>query len=103
MNASPVIYFLRRLSNEVQSSFTPEFPEIFRAADKAYFSWETGFIKPNKEAYLFILREWKLKPEEVVYFDDSAENVAVAESLGIRAEQWKGIAKAKESIGALLR
>ena len=60
-------------------SFMKEIPE------KVYYSWQTGFVKPDKRAYEFILKENNLNPNETMYFDDSEKNVKIANSIGIQS------------------
>ncbi|MBI2667026.1 HAD-IA family hydrolase [Candidatus Woesearchaeota archaeon] len=97
------VFLLSNNFKERTDYYLLKFPELFAMTDKAYFSHETGFTKPDKQAYLHILSEWNLNPQEVAYFDDSKENVQAAEELGIHAEKWEGIAPAKKSIEKLLR
>lgn len=78
--------------------YRTHFPEIFENVDKVYFSWETGFVKPDPKAYQNILDEHSLKPEEVIYFDDSEENIEVAKSLGLHAYRYQGLQAAKDSL-----
>lgn len=66
--------------------------------DKVYYSWQTGFMKPSAEAYLNVLNENNLKPEEVIYFDDSEENIKIANSLGIKSFLFKSAEDVKEKI-----
>jgi len=65
-----------------------DFLNIF---DKIYYSWQTGFIKPNPEAFINLLSENKLKPQECIYFDNSEENIEVADSLGIKSFIYEGV------------
>lgn len=53
--------------------------------DKAYYSWQTGFVKPDSQAFKNLLSENNLKPEECIYFDNAKENVETANSLGIKS------------------
>ena len=76
------------------------FPFLREVADKIYYSWQTGFIKPNPEAYKIILRENNLKPEECIYFDDVKENIDIATSLGIKSFLFEGVAKTREVINS---
>jgi putative hydrolase of the HAD superfamily len=61
--------------------------------DKVYSSAEIGYRKPTPEFFEFVLDEVKsqhgIKPEEVMFFDDSAENIAAAKGLGINAYQYE--------------
>lgn len=52
--------------------------------DKLYCSYEMGCCKPNEEFFGKILESEGLKPEEVVFVDDSKKNIAAAEALGIK-------------------
>jgi len=62
------------------------FLEIF---NKIYYSWQTGFVKPDPMAFKNLLLENSLKPEECIYFDNSEENIKAANSLGIEAFLFK--------------
>ena len=59
--------------------------------DKVYYSWQTGFVKPDLEAYKNLLRENNLQPEQCLYFDDSVKNIEAANSLGIKSYLFKDI------------
>ena len=75
------------LSNNFKerSEYYGHYPWMHEAADKIYFSWQTGFIKPDVRAWQFILSENNLKPEDCVYFDDRQVNLDSAGSLGIQS------------------
>lgn len=61
------------------------YPWIHESVDKVYFSWQTGFVKPDKEAWKLVLSENNLKPEECIYFDDQQKNIDVSQSIGIQS------------------
>ena len=50
--------------------------------DKVYLSNELHLAKPDAEIYQAILADCGAKPEECLYLDDNAANVAAAKSLG---------------------
>ncbi len=58
---------------------------IHEIVDKAYFSWQTGYVKPDTKAWSFLLEENNLRAEDCIYFDDQDKNVKVAENLGIKS------------------
>jgi glucose-1-phosphatase len=70
----------------------PFLPELF---EKTYYSWQTGFVKPDPRTYELILKENELRPEECVYFDDSKENVEVGRALGIESFVFTNVEEAK--------
>ena len=80
------------LSNNFQERadyYRDNFPFLEEIADKIYYSWQTGFVKPDVRAYQNILDENNLKPEECIYFDDSEENIKVSTQLGIKSFIFK--------------
>ena len=94
------------LSNNFQERivyYRQHYPELFAAVNKAYFSWETGYVKPEEGAWKNILKENKLLPQQCVYFDNDEENVAAARELGLYAEHWKRLKQAKGVLEKLLR
>jgi HAD superfamily hydrolase (TIGR01509 family) len=96
------VFILSNNFKERTEFYRKNFPGIFTCIDKAYFSWETGFVKPSLEALNLVLCENNLQPQVCVYFDDSDANVELAKSLGIRAEKWIGVVSAKKVIDTLL-
>ena len=55
--------------------------------DKAFASSNLGFKKPNKNFFAKIIENLEnVKKEEILFWDDKAENVEVAKLLGIHAE-----------------
>ena len=61
-------------------SLSPLFDEIVISA-------EIKMIKPTPEIFNFILGQMKIKPSEALFVDDNPQNVAAAESLGIKSLQ----------------
>ena len=61
-------------------AFFEEFKSTF---DAFYLSQEINLRKPDPEIYQYVLEQHDLKPEETLFIDDTAENTAAAEKLGI--------------------
>ncbi|NOQ70651.1 MAG: HAD-IA family hydrolase [Crocinitomix sp.] len=53
--------------------------------DKTYYSHLINKRKPNSAAFEFILDDLNLRPEEVIFIDDSIQHVEGAKSVGINA------------------
>ncbi len=93
------------LSNNLRERtgyYYQKFPQLFKLFDKTYFSWQTGFIKPDKRGFNLLLSENNLKPEECIYFDDSQNNVEFAKSLGFESYLYDGVAGVAATINKLL-
>ncbi len=78
--------------------YKKNFPFLDEIFDRVYYSWQTGFRKPEKEAYLNILKENNLDPEDCFYFDDSQKNIEVAKSLGITGAIFESPKNTKEKL-----
>jgi len=94
-----LLLFVLSNANETQAAenepVTSTFKDLFT---KFYYSFETGFHKPEPGAFTVILKENALSPEECVYFDDSMENVDAANSLGIESYFYTGHELVREKL-----
>lgn len=50
--------------------------------DFCYYSQEVGCRKPDKEIYELVQRQQNLTPNEILFFDDKAENLTAPQKLG---------------------
>ncbi len=72
------------------------FDLIDNLCDGSYYSWKTGFVKPHKDAFNFVLSVNQLLPEQCLFFDDSMTNVIAAEDLGIKSFLFQSVNKTRE-------
>ena len=79
--------FLERFGDRVQ---------LFQKADVAIFSCQIHLVKPEPEIYKVLFDRTGCVPEEIVFFDDIAQNVAAAAKIGIHAFVWSGLDDAKK-------
>ncbi len=96
------IFILSNNFKERTLYYREHFPELFEMAEKCYFSWETGFVKPDPMAYRNLLEENNLKGEECVYIDDSEENLEVAKEFEIRGIKYESREQVMEEINMIL-
>jgi putative hydrolase of the HAD superfamily len=81
-------YKLIILSNNFRERadyYDKTFPFIRELFDGVYYSWQTGFVKPDVRAFENILENHNLKPIDCLYFDDSGKNIQLANSIGIES------------------
>lgn len=78
------------LSNNFKerAEYYGHYPWVHDAVDKVYFSWQTGYIKPDTRAWSSILEENRLIAGDCIYFDDQEKNLKAAESVGIEAHMF---------------
>lgn len=89
------------LSNNLQERtqyYRQNFPELLNIFDYIYFSWETGFTKPDPKAFQNILDQHHLLPQKCIYFDDSQINVQSVINLGIHARVFEDLKSTQKFI-----
>ncbi|WP_298514807.1 HAD family phosphatase [uncultured Kordia sp.] len=81
--------FILSNTNDLHISWIQEdwgmelYTEFKNCFEQFYLSHEIHFRKPDVDIYEFVLNENKLKPEETIFIDDTAENTESAATLGI--------------------
>jgi len=62
---------------------------------------EVGFSKNSKEAYEFIAKEISFKPEEILFIDDTTENIQAAGEAGLKTIKFEKTEQVESDIKAL--
>lgn len=70
--------------------------------DKIILSKEVGVQKPDPKIFQLTLDLLYTKPEETIFIDDSAQNVATANSLGIKSIRFVSAPQLKNDLERLL-
>ena len=76
--------------------------DFFHTVDGGVFSYQERSCKPEEKIYRVLLERYSLAPEETVFLDDSPDNIAGAERLGIRGVLFTDLASAQRQTEALL-
>lgn len=94
-------YQLFILSNNLRERshyYEKHFPFLDKIFKKQYYSWKSGFIKPDPRAYQFLLTDNNLTPDEVIYFDDTPANIEAAQKLGIESHVFEGAEQVRKKL-----
>ena len=86
------IFLLSNISNYFAEN-SGKIP-ILSKIDKCIFSAPLGIVKPNPAIFEHLCSECEIVPEESIFVDDNAANVAAAEKLGISTYRFDGDVKA---------
>jgi len=78
-------YKLFLLSNFHREAFDMVFKkfDFFGIFNGIFISSHYGLLKPEREIYVKMLREFSLNPHECIFIDDSPANISAAKELGI--------------------
>lgn len=61
------------------------YPQVPQAVDRLYLSQEIGHRKPEAAIYHHVLNQEGVTPQQAIFFDDNAANIAGASALGIES------------------
>ncbi len=66
-----------------------------------FASFQIGRIKPDPAYFEYVLGKMNLAPDETVFFDDSALNVAAARELGLHGYRVEGALQVRQQLATL--
>jgi len=70
--------------------------------DDALFSYQCKMIKPDREIYAYACEKFNILPQETVFIDDRAKNIAGAREFGLQALQFTSYEETSAGLRALL-
>lgn len=94
------VYCLSNISDKIASDCQKELA-FLDLVDGHVFSWEEKLIKPDPAIYHLLLERFHLQTEECIFIDDSAANVAAAESVGLHGIVFQTQPQAAQEIEKL--
>jgi putative hydrolase of the HAD superfamily len=72
--------------------------QLEQAFDRHFASHLTGRMKPDREAFEYVLETLDCKPESVFFLDDNTLNVEGARRIGMQAVQVRGADAARHAL-----
>lgn len=76
------VYILSNYSKRTYTLTRENGLDFLPLADGAVFSFEVGYVKPEKEIYHVIMDKYGLEPEECVFVDDNLPNLVYPKEIG---------------------
>ncbi len=83
---------------EAMTIYTQSFPQLAAVFDQTFYSWQTGFVKPDEEAFTHMLKTMDVSPDSCIFFDDAITNVQAAKRLGINAYLYTSYAVVQQAL-----
>ena len=87
-------------TNEIHWQFVLSQTNVFEKFSQLFLSFETGNAKPAPAAFTDVIEHFACEPGDIVFLDDSANNIAAAQSAGLRAQLVRGHAEVKRAVEA---
>lgn len=95
------VLYLSNYSHHVMQC-NPSVLSFTDCMDGGIFSCMVKRIKPDPQIYRALLTQYALKPEECVFIDDNAANIAAADALGIRTVHFQSCEQAYSELNSML-
>ncbi len=95
------VYILSNYARRTYELTKSEGLNFLPLTDGAVFSFQTGFVKPEKEIYHVIMDKYGLKPEECVFIDDNAANLAYPKEIGWSTILFQTFAQVQDELKQL--
>ncbi len=77
------LYVLSNATQESYHNFISYHTDIFSYFQGIVVSAFSGFQKPDREAYIYLLDKYDLDPQTCIFIDDKKENIAAAQAVGM--------------------
>lgn len=82
-------------TNEIHWCQVASSGDVFDRFEHLFLSFETGNYKPARAAFEQVTARFDCDPGDVLFLDDSAQNVAAAIDVGLDAHQVRGTAESR--------
>ncbi len=96
------IYAFTNSNSTHQLEWSKKFRHVLNLFRNVFVSSEMGKRKPESAAFKTISREIGVKPEYILFFDDSLENIAGAKKIGMQAVHVKSLDDIEISLKEIL-
>lgn len=101
------IFRIALLSKNTRSQFhdlQQMFPRLGNIFGKDMINtWEYNLPKASRQTIKFICREYKVKPQEILYFDDQKDNLKEPEKMGVATIHYRNFNQFKKELEKHLR
>ena len=95
------VYILSNYAGELYEK-TKHLMTFLQYVDDALFSYQCKMIKPDREIYAYACEKFSILPQETVFIDDRAKNIAGAKEFGLQALQFTSYKETSARLRALL-
>lgn len=96
------VYILSNYAKRTYDLTREEGLSFLSLVDGAVFSYETGYVKPEKEIYHFLMDRYSLVPEECVFIDDNAANLVYPGEIGWSTIQFHTLSQVQEELETII-
>ncbi len=94
--------FLMSNTNPLHYAYLKKSVPILSKLEQTILSYEVGHVKPSPSIFEVALKKSRVPPEQILFIDDSKENIHGAEKFGIQGIVYESPESLKESLNEIL-
>ena len=94
--------FLMSNTNPLHYLYLKKSIAILSKMEESILSYEVGHVKPSPPIFEVALKKSKVPPEQILFIDDSKENIHSAEKFGIQGIVYQSPESLKEALNGIL-
>ena len=94
--------FLMSNTNPLHYAYLKNSIPILSKMEQTILSYEVGYVKPSPHIFEFALKKSNVPPEQILFIDNSMENIQGAEKLGIQGIVYQSPESLKEALNGIL-
>jgi len=98
-------YVIALLSKNTREQFRDanrKFPVLKQVFGKNLINtWEHGLPKASEETINFLCKKFRVKPSEILYFDDQADNLKIPKLMGVQTVLYKNFSQFQRELKKL--
>lgn len=98
-----LLYAFSNTNAAHQAYWSVHFAGLLAPFRKVYVSNEIGARKPEAAAFHAVVSDMRLTPDRILFFDDSAENVAGGRACGLLAVQVASASDVEQALGKFVQ
>lgn len=85
------VYIFSNIGRQTYHKLIKPYQHLFECFDGIHYveDHNNWLAKPNHNAYLFFLKKFDIKPQNMIFIDDKPKNIIAAQELGITGVLYK--------------
>lgn len=88
-------------TNPIQWPLVRDQLGLGKLLDHHFVSYETGLMKPDLEAFVHVSERLEVDPQDIIFLDDSRENVDAATRAGLKGHLVEGVEGVRSTLAGL--
>ncbi len=96
------VYAFSNTNAAHQELWSVKLAPVLELCETVFTSWEIGLRKPEVESFEYVAEQMQAEPENILFFDDSIENIVGAQAAGMQTVHVTGVSDTLHTVSSFL-